>query len=216
MVRAVAPAAARKHAFTRMRVDACETRRRCCRARAGRWCAAPPAARPRAAQPDAGCAPQRQARVRLAGGARRAGPERVTRGQAAEKKSAVLDLSKHVDQRVRVKFTGGREGESLCPARDDGVVCASPAQHAEQACVRPPRAGGDATRRGGATGAERCSARAPCTDARRRTLVAASGRRRAASRGATGQCGMRERTTRRSALWWRGAGSSGWRCRGWR
>jgi hypothetical protein len=39
------------------------------------------------------------------------------RGQAAEKKSAVLDLSKHVDQRVRVKFTGGREGESLraCP-----------------------------------------------------------------------------------------------------
>ena len=35
------------------------------------------------------------------------------RGQAAEKKSAVLDLSKHVDQRVRVKFTGGREGEPL-------------------------------------------------------------------------------------------------------
>jgi len=116
-------------------------------------------------------------------GARRAGPERVTRGQAAEKKSAVLDLSKHVDQRVRVKFTGGREGESLCPARDDGAVCASPAQHAEQACVRPPRAGGDATRRGGATGAERCSARAPCTDARRRTLVAASGRRAGGEQG---------------------------------
>mmetsp|Transcript_10949 Transcript_10949/g.26319 ORF Transcript_10949/g.26319 Transcript_10949/m.26319 type:complete len:99 (-) Transcript_10949:333-629(-) len=30
---------------------------------------------------------------------------------AGEKKSAVLDLSKHVDQRVRVKFTGGREVE---------------------------------------------------------------------------------------------------------
>ena len=27
-----------------------------------------------------------------------------------KKKSAVLDLGKHVDQRVRVKFTGGREG----------------------------------------------------------------------------------------------------------
>ena len=31
--------------------------------------------------------------------------------QADQKKSAVLDLSKHVDQRVRVKFTGGREVE---------------------------------------------------------------------------------------------------------
>ena len=31
--------------------------------------------------------------------------------QAGDKKSAVLDLSKHVDQRVRVKFTGGREGQ---------------------------------------------------------------------------------------------------------
>mmetsp|Transcript_54709 Transcript_54709/g.111689 ORF Transcript_54709/g.111689 Transcript_54709/m.111689 type:complete len:98 (-) Transcript_54709:231-524(-) len=30
---------------------------------------------------------------------------------AGEKKSAVLDLSKHIDQRVRVKFTGGREVE---------------------------------------------------------------------------------------------------------
>ena len=35
--------------------------------------------------------------------------------QAAEKKSAVLDLSKHVDQRVRVKFTGGREGKKCSP-----------------------------------------------------------------------------------------------------
>jgi len=39
--------------------------------------------------------------------------ERVGGGwQAGEKKSAVLDLSKHVDQRVRVKFTGGREGKN--------------------------------------------------------------------------------------------------------
>ncbi len=29
-----------------------------------------------------------------------------------KKKSAVLDLTKHVDQKVRVKFTGGREGEA--------------------------------------------------------------------------------------------------------
>jgi small nuclear ribonucleoprotein (snRNP)-like protein len=32
--------------------------------------------------------------------------------QADAKKSAVLDLTKHVDQRVRVKFTGGREGNT--------------------------------------------------------------------------------------------------------
>mmetsp|Transcript_28618 Transcript_28618/g.55827 ORF Transcript_28618/g.55827 Transcript_28618/m.55827 type:complete len:99 (+) Transcript_28618:95-391(+) len=30
---------------------------------------------------------------------------------ADKKQSAVLDLSKHIDQKVRVKFTGGREVE---------------------------------------------------------------------------------------------------------
>lgn len=29
------------------------------------------------------------------------------------KREAILDLSKYVDERIRVKFTGGREGKSI-------------------------------------------------------------------------------------------------------
>jgi hypothetical protein len=37
--------------------------------------------------------------------------------QGADKprREAILDLSKYVDERIRVKFTGGREGESPHP-----------------------------------------------------------------------------------------------------
>ena len=93
-------------------------------------------------------------------GAGCAGPERGARGQAAEKKSAVLDLSKHVDQRVRVKFTGGREGESLRARPAFGArPCAwrwmssvrHPRSTPSMRAYRAPRSGGDATRRGGET-----------------------------------------------------------------
>lgn len=35
-----------------------------------------------------------------------------------KKKSAVLDLTKHVDEKVRVKFTGGREVEGVLKGFD--------------------------------------------------------------------------------------------------
>lgn len=41
------------------------------------------------------------------GGARGGGPA----GAERPKKEAILDLAKYVDKRIRVKFTGGREGE---------------------------------------------------------------------------------------------------------
>ena len=31
------------------------------------------------------------------------------------KREAILDLAKYVNERIRVKFTGGREGASVCP-----------------------------------------------------------------------------------------------------
>jgi hypothetical protein len=31
-----------------------------------------------------------------------------------KKREAILDLSKYVNERIRVKFTGGREGNYLC------------------------------------------------------------------------------------------------------
>mmetsp|Transcript_42588 Transcript_42588/g.99087 ORF Transcript_42588/g.99087 Transcript_42588/m.99087 type:complete len:99 (+) Transcript_42588:65-361(+) len=37
---------------------------------------------------------------------------------AEKKQSAVLDLSKHIDQKVRVKFTGGREVEGALKGFD--------------------------------------------------------------------------------------------------
>lgn len=43
--------------------------------------------------------------------------------QGADKprREAILDLSKYVDERIRVKFTGGREGESPSPL----ILCIS-------------------------------------------------------------------------------------------
>lgn len=43
------------------------------------------------------------------GGGRGGGPGGA--GGERPKKEAILDLAKYVDKRVRVKFTGGREGE---------------------------------------------------------------------------------------------------------
>jgi len=65
-----------------------------------------------------------------------------------------LDLSKHVDQRVRVKFTGGREGE---PLRARPTFARGLSAQAEQgASCAQPCAG---VREGGAAGPQvrRCS-----------------------------------------------------------
>jgi U6 snRNA-associated Sm-like protein LSm7 len=35
------------------------------------------------------------------------------------RREAILDLSKYVDERIRVKFTGGREGASFSPVVND-------------------------------------------------------------------------------------------------
>lgn len=35
------------------------------------------------------------------------------KGEDKPRREAILDLSKYVDKRVRVKFTGGREGEFI-------------------------------------------------------------------------------------------------------
>ena len=40
--------------------------------------------------------------------------------QATGKKESILNLDKHLDKRVRVKFTGGREGKALAGARRTG------------------------------------------------------------------------------------------------
>lgn len=47
--------------------------------------------------------------------------------QGADKprREAILDLSKYVDERIRVKFTGGREGESPYPTESPFLLIAS-------------------------------------------------------------------------------------------
>ena len=34
------------------------------------------------------------------------------------KREAILDLAKYVNERIRVKFTGGREGQTTLPLHD--------------------------------------------------------------------------------------------------
>jgi hypothetical protein len=48
------------------------------------------------------------------GGGRHGGPQGPQPSLDKPKREAILDLAKYVDARIRVKFTGGREGLCVC------------------------------------------------------------------------------------------------------
>jgi U6 snRNA-associated Sm-like protein LSm7 len=47
-------------------------------------------------------------------GGRHGGPQGPQPTLDKPRREAILDLSKYLNSRIRVKFTGGREGTSLC------------------------------------------------------------------------------------------------------
>lgn len=60
------------------------------------------------------------------GGAGRGGSAGRAGGDDRPRREAILDLAKYVDKRIRVKFTGGREGASPLDTRADFLPdCAS-------------------------------------------------------------------------------------------
>lgn len=60
-------------------------------------------------------------RGRGAGGPSRGRPQGGAPSGDKPKREAILDLSKYVNERIRVKFTGGREGASLSLASRTGL-----------------------------------------------------------------------------------------------